>query len=272
MTSKVSIAKSKRQERFALMNQNEVENYIKVDKGSSLLKDIRSLHDLLVDWSRSLGAKTGNINMVHNESHRCRHRMVDHKLVVKKIECLDQAIYNQKIIECDQHSRFSHHPNILTQHTYWNESTDNPFHYKSIYVIYDECLVGDINSCIVTNPLKPSYKSIMKYICDLSKGLTVLHMTNITHGGIRPSNLFINHLNDLVIGPIKLSELESLRQTRHLLSKFIVDRYMKHYFIFWAPEVMLNEAIVKGSDIWALGVLIFVLASGEFPFDLKNEQ
>ena len=47
---------------------------------------------------------------------------------------------------------------------------------------------------------------------------------------------------------------------------------MKHYFVYWAPEVINDEQISKKSDIWALGVLIFLLLTGEYPFDLRNED
>jgi serine/threonine protein kinase len=153
----------------------------------------------------------GNLNLLSSSTFRCKHVLLDNRLVVKKIDCVDQYIYTQKINEIDQHARFSHHPNIMTNHSYWNENTDDPFIYRSIFVLYEECRVGDIQSCIITNPLKPSNKSIMKYTCDLAKGLSVLHQSDTIHGGLRGSNLFINHLNDLVLGPIKKCELESLR-------------------------------------------------------------
>ena len=208
-----------------------------------MLKEISRLDDLIIDTSKRLGFKMGDLNLIHSATYRCRHHLLDHKLVLKKLECLDQSIYNLKIHETELHQRFSHHPNIVTLYSYWNERSDNPFTYKTIYVILEECLVGDLQSCIISNPIKPSNKSIMKYICDLAKGLAVLHQSDTIHGGIRPSNLFINHHNDLVLGPIKKCELESMRKTRHLLSKFCIQRYMRHYFIFWAPEINRSRAL-----------------------------
>ena len=84
-------------------------------------------------------------------------------------------------------------------------------------MLFEECLIGDLEDCVINNPLKPSKKTIMKYVCDLAKGLSILHQGDTIYGGLRPSNLLINHLNDLVLGPIKKSELDSMRKTRHLL-------------------------------------------------------
>ena len=77
----------------------------------------------------------------------------------------------------------------------------------------------------------------MKYICDIAKGLSAMHTSDIIHAGVRPSNLLLSSTNDLKIGALKKTELESLRKMRHLISKFCIERFMKLYFIFWAPEI-----------------------------------
>ena len=82
-------SKSKRHERFALMSQNEAENFAMVAKGSSMIKEIHSLEDLIIDTSKRLGLKMGDLNLIHSSTYRCRHHMLDHKLVLKKLECLD---------------------------------------------------------------------------------------------------------------------------------------------------------------------------------------
>lgn len=261
--------KSKKLERFSLM-QNKYSVVPHTD--TTILKTVRSLEPILIDNRKLLGFKRGDLNLIHSTTVRCRHQDSEKPLVLKKMECLDQSIYNLKIYEIDQHIRFSNHPNIVTLYSYWNEEPDNPFTFKTLFLLFEECLVGDLERCIVQNALKPSNKTIMKYMCDLCKGVTVLHQADTIHGGIRPSNLLINELNDLCLGPIKKSELESMRKTRHLLSKFCIERYMKHYFIFWAPEVILDQQITKASDIWAIGVLLYLLVTGEYPFDLKNEE
>ena len=219
-----------------------------------------------------LGFKKGDLNLIHSVTYRCKVRDLEKRLVLKKLDCLDQSVYNAKIHEVDLLKRMAQHPNIVKLYTYWNEDSGDPFTYKSLYLLFEECMVGDIHRCIVQNPLRPSAKTIMKYICDLCKGLTLLHQSGTIHGGIRPTNLFINQINDLQIGPIKKSNLESMRKTWHLISKFCIERYMKHYFIYWAPEVILGKALSTGSDIWSLGVMTYLLLTGDYPFTIEQED
>lgn len=56
------------------------------------------------------------------------------------------------------------------------------------------------------------------------------------------------------------------------MSKFNIGKYIKLFFIYWAPEILNNEPITHKSDVWAVGVLIFVLLTGEYPFDIKKED
>ena len=258
----------KKYERFSLMDKKIIDS-----EAARIFSEVNSLDSLLIDNSKLLGFKKGDLNLIHSTTIKCRHKSYqEFGLILKKLECLDQSIYNMKVHEIDLHLRYSHHPNIVTLYTYWNTQPDNVFSYKNIYLLFEEALVGDLGSCLISNILKASKKLVMKYICDLSKALCILHQGDTIHGGVRPGNLFINEINDLVIGPIKKSELESMRKTRHLLSKFCIERYMKHYFVYWAPEVMLDQPITRGSDVWALGVVLFVLLTGQYPFDVKNEE
>lgn len=47
--------RSRKRDRFALMGQNDTESRALVAKGSSLIKEIHSLDDLIIDTSKVLG-------------------------------------------------------------------------------------------------------------------------------------------------------------------------------------------------------------------------
>ena len=111
--SKIS-TQSKRHERFELVKRDDANHHGTVARNSYLLREIKSLDDLVIDTSKRLGFKMGDLNLIHSSTHRCKHHLIDHKLVVKKLECLDQSIYNLKVHETNQHQKFSSHPNFVT--------------------------------------------------------------------------------------------------------------------------------------------------------------
>lgn len=255
-------------ERFSLIQAHHPSEEI-----ISRLRGISNLDSLKIDTSRSLGFKKGDLNLVHSRTVRCTLKdSPAPRLVLTRLECLDQTVYNLKVHELDLLSRFSHHPNIVSLYSYWSEPSKDPFTHKILYLLTEEAIVGDLHKTIEINPLKPSTKTIMKYICDLAKGLSIMHQSGTVHGGVRSTNLFISGDNQLVLGRPKKSDLESLRKTRHLLSKFCIERYLKIYFIYWAPEVATDQAIGRPADIWALGVLVYLLITGKYPFDPSNHD
>jgi serine/threonine protein kinase len=240
------------------------------------IAETRDLESLNVDWDHPLGYRMGDLTFMHTKSFRCYlkkdEKPIKKRLVVTRIDCMDQFSYNKKIEEVDKFIRFSHHPNVATMYSYWVSKPINENYYKTMFVLYEEALVGDLDRCLVTNPLKPSRTTVSKYICDLAKGLGMLHQSGVVHGAIRATNLFINEDNQLQLGPIKKSETESLRGMIHLLSKFNIGRYIKQYIIYMAPEVLRDEEITMKSDIWSVGIIIYILLTGEYPFDIKKEE
>lgn len=240
------------------------------------IAETRDLDSLVVEWENPLGYRMGDLTFMHTRSYRCNLRKDDKaikkRLILTRIDCMDQFSYNKKIEEVDKFIRFSHHPNVATLYSYWVSKPTNENYYKTLFVLYEEAMVGDLDRCLVTNPLKPSRTTVSKYICDLAKGLGMLHQSGVVHGAIRATNLFINEDNQLQLGPIKKSETESMRSMIHLLSKFNIGRYIKQYMIYMAPEVLRDEEITMKSDIWSVGIIIYILLTGEYPFDIKKEE
>ena len=96
-----------------------------------------------------------------------------------------------KVYEFDTFKRFSGHPNLVTLFSYWAEKSHNPYQYKSLVSIYEEGLCGDMLKSVVLNQVRPSIRLVMKYLCDIAKGLSTLHNSNIIHGSVKPSSIYI---------------------------------------------------------------------------------
>jgi serine/threonine protein kinase/tetratricopeptide (TPR) repeat protein len=99
----------------------------------------------------------------------------------------------------------------------------------------------------------------------VAEGLAKAHEQNIIHRDIKPSNLFLttdNVLKVLDFGLAKLSGLTRLTKEKMTLG---TTSYM-------SPEQFTGEDVDQRSDIWALGVVLFEMITGEMPFRGDYEQ
>jgi len=239
--------------------------------GEEKLGEIRGLQDIRIE-SGHLGYWMGECGYLQPCSNRVMVNGVAKRLVLTRIDCLDHNSYSQKVEEAEKFIRYSHHPNISTLHSYWVQAPRSAHHYRTVYLLYTEYTVGDLHRCLVLNPLRPSTQTINKYLCDIAKGMGLLHQSGVVHGAIRCTNLFISENNSLVVGPVKRVETEYLREMNHLMSKFNITRFIKLYFVYWAPEIVEGKALTPEADMWALGVVIYLLATGDYPFPVDRED
>ena len=96
-----------------------------------------------------------------------------------------------KVYEYDTFMRFRGHPNLISLYSYWSEKSPSPYMYKSLVGLFEEGLIGDMLKSVVLNPIRPSSRLCLKYLCDVAKGLSTLHNSNIIHGSVKPSSIYI---------------------------------------------------------------------------------
>ena len=80
-------------------------------------------------------------------------------------------------------------------------------------------------------------------------GLSYLYSKNITHGDIKPTNLFLSERGVIQVGDYGLSAQLDLHC----------------YVQYMAPEVFENR-MRMASDVWSLGISAIELAEGKQPF------
>ena len=68
--------------------------------------------------------------------------------------------------------------------------------------------------------------------------------------------------------------LKSFKLADFGMDKFIRESYLDKITLcstfYKAPEIISNEPYGKECDYWSIGVLIYVMLSGEYPFMHKN--
>jgi len=251
---------------------NQIVKFNQRDVNISPLDQVQTLKDLIVDTTKLLGRKKGDLNLAHTITYRARLDGFEHGLVIKRIECLDESVYQIYMHELGILKDLGRFPYVTSIFKILYEKSKNPYTYMNIYPIFYECEKLDLQSYIFNKGIQLKESTAMKYITQMALGISTFHYSREIHGGIRPSNLFIDEMEILNVGPIKKSDLESMRKTKQLLSRFVIYQYLSRYIAYWAPEVILDRPLTLAIDIWALGIVAFQLISGSLPFEALDEE
>lgn len=128
------------------------------------------MEDLVIDNSKILSYKKGDLNLIHTKTWFCTLRNDLRRLVLKQYDCLDESIYNMKIHEANQMMNFRVHPNLINLLSVWKTDATDSFTYKKIFMLYEDCQFGTFHDFILRDFKKFPRKRILKYFADVSKG------------------------------------------------------------------------------------------------------
>ncbi|KAI3683501.1 hypothetical protein L1987_84006 [Smallanthus sonchifolius] len=98
-----------------------------------------------------------------------------------------------------------------------------------------------------------------RYLRDIVSGLIYLHSHNIVHGDIKPDNLLITATGTVKIADFSVSQV--FEDENDML------RRSPGTPVFTAPECCLGKSYHgKTADTWAVGVTLYCMIFGQYPF------
>ncbi|KAF9649716.1 kinase-like protein [Thelephora ganbajun] len=135
-------------------------------------------------------------------------------------------------------------------------------------------------------------REVRMIIAELIIALEELHKRKIIHRDIKPRNILFDADGHVVLGDYGISRDFNLppspsalkesattlrRRMRNLARRYRKDQMEKEHTnaaygspAYMAPEVWMGIPYSYEADFWSLGVLMYFLLVGQFPFDLNN--
>jgi|GEM_PF-6420765 len=107
----------------------------------------------------------------------------------------------------------------------------------------------------------------IKLLLEIFEGVAVLHSRDILHGGLKPGNILLTTGSDTLLHPL-ISDI-ALHQGIDGTFPFAEQRPvgLGDPFLYMAPEQYHKDPVLA-SDRYALGVIAFLLLTGESPYTI----
>ena len=167
-----------------------------------------------------------------------------------KKEGISKPLYDCIKLEVNILRRLDH-PNIVK---YYESFEDDVY----LHIVM-EYLEGDDLFTIISqrNHNKFTEKDMIKIMHQLFKALVFIHNKNIVHRDIKPENILFSQKDDY--STLKLIDFGLATTTMRKDKKSCGSPY------YMSPEI-INGRFCPKTDVWAAGVILFLMLTGKFPF------
>ena len=219
-------------------------------KGGSLWKDIRSVYKFKEVIG---GGHFGTVRLGYIKEDKNKKLYAIKSISKKNVskDDLDEMIKETEILSSLDH------PNIIKFHETYND--EYYFH-----LVMERARGKDVFDKIIDEG-HLTEKIVSKIIFEVLNALVYCHEHHIAHRDLKPENMLFE--DEKCIGEIKLIDFG--------LSAKYNDKEKMHYVLgtpyYVAPEVLKGSYDEK-CDIWSVGAMVYIMLTGEPPFNGKTNQ
>lgn len=250
------------------------------------LKNIQIITNYLDNFSYSekdilgSGASANVYKIKHSEfnnSIELANKSQDYNFALKKIHINNEN--HQKEILCEVNilkiiAEEISHPNLIKVHKI--------IHFGStMYMFFPIYYDGDLSDYVKQNGFL-SEKYVKIIIKQIALGLHALHKHNIAHLDIKLENILIDNNTQIKIIDFGLSKIINDNNNYPTIEQ-MQEKYYDFIFTgtlpkvvgtidYLAPEIILLKYYSKCADIWSLGIIMYILLTGYYPFCENNNR
>ncbi|XP_058079570.1 calcium and calcium/calmodulin-dependent serine/threonine-protein kinase-like [Magnolia sinica] len=176
----------------------------------------------------------------------------------KQVSISDALLTNEILVMRKIVEDVSPHPNVIHLYDVYEDT-------NGVHLVLELCSGGELFDRIVSQE-KYSEVEAAVVVRQIASGLGALHQANIVHRDLKPENcLFLNNSegSPLKIMDFGLSSVEDF--TDPIVGLFGSIDYV-------SPEALGQCTVSSASDMWSLGVILYILLSGYPPFHATSNR
>ncbi len=121
-----------------------------------------------------------------------------------------------------------------------------------------------LSQWIIDNP-HPSLETVRQMAEQIAKGLLALHRQEMVHQDLRPQNIMIESSGTLKIIDFGATRVEGIMDVNIRLEQ----ENLLGTALYSAPEYFLGKEGTTRSDLFSLGVIVYEMLSGHFPYGVE---
>ncbi|CAL0333613.1 unnamed protein product [Lupinus luteus] len=177
---------------------------------------------------------------------------------LRQVSVSDALLTNEILVMRKIVENVSPHPNVIDLYDVYEDS-------NGVHLVLELCSGGELFDRIVAQD-RYTETEAAAVVRQIAAGLEAIHKVNIIHRDLKPENcLFLDVRKD---SPLKIMDfgLSSVEEfTDPVVGLFGSIDYV-------SPEALSQGKITTKSDMWSLGVILYILLSGYPPFIAQTNR
>jgi serine/threonine-protein kinase len=181
--------------------------------------------------------------------------VVDDRLILKFLNpnvSEDEEMMKRFVHELRYSRKITHH-NVIRIYDF--------LQVQGLYAISMEYFPSHTLGAEIVNEQPIETKKAVKYGIDMCTGMTVAHKVGIVHRDLKPANVLINKEGLLKIVDFGVAAAHREGDTQLTKTGYVIGspKYM-------APEQILGRKVDERADIYAVGVILYEMFTGQPPY------
>lgn len=175
----------------------------------------------------------------------------------KQVSVSDALLTNEILVMKKIVEDVAPHPNVINLFDVY----DDP---SGVHLVLELCSGGELFDRVAQ--ARYSEAAAATVVRQIASGLRALHAANIVHRDLKPENCLF--LDESESSPLKIMDfgLSSVEEfTDPVVGLFGSIDYV-------SPEALSRDRISSASDMWSLGVILYILLSGYPPFIAQSNR